>query len=186
MFKVLIGVMVVAVIAITVFLVLDPSIAVTNTNASSIVLVDDVSTSLAEGMISATIEGEVTKPGSYVLEEGALMGDLIEAAGGLTPYGDDLAYYEDALLESGKTYYISSKYDTTDVCQLVEVKKVNINTASLDEMLDVKVFTNSVASSIISYRLEHGEFKTIESVMDVYGIANATYRKLRPYIILHQ
>lgn len=186
MFKVLIGVVVVAVAALVVFMVIDPSIGITTTEPNSVIIVNDDSLSIAEGYFSATIEGEVTKPGSYVLEDGSTMGDLIECAGGITPYGDDYAYYDDALLTSGMTYYIPSKYDTSDVCQLVEIQKVNINTASLEQLLEVKAFTNSVASSLISYRVENGEFKTLESILDVYGIGNATYRKLRNYIILHQ
>lgn len=186
MFKVLIGVVVVTVVALVVFMYIDPNISVTNTTANSVIVIDNLSESVQEGYFSATIEGEVAKPGSYVLEDGSLMGDLIDAAGGLTPYGDDYAIYEDAEISSGTTYYIPSRYDTSDVCRLVEVEKVNINTASLEEMLSISVFTNSVASSIISYRLENGEFKTLESIMDVYGIGNATYRKLRSYIVLHQ
>ena len=187
MVKILIGVVVVAIAAVVVFLVIDPSIGITTTNTNnSIVLVDDDSTSIAEGYFSATIEGEVTKPGIYVLEDGAVMDDLINAAGGLTPYGDDLAYYEDAFLSSGSTYYIPPKYDTSDVCQLSEIKKVNINTASLDQLLEIKAFSNSVANALITYRAENGEFKTIEDILNVYGIGNATYRKLRGYIILHE
>ena len=77
------------------------------------------------------------------------------------------------------------KYESGNVCSLVELKKVNINTDDTDTLLTVSGFTTSVANSVISYRTEKGQFNTIEDLLDVYGIGNATYRKVRSYVILH-
>ena len=44
----------------------------------------------------------------------------------------------------------------------------------------------SVASSIVSYRQNDGFFETLEELLNVYGIGNATYRKVRDYVILHE
>ena len=183
MFKVLLGVIVVAVSTIVVFMVIDPNISINGNDAAALL---STSIEIQDGYFSVTIEGEVSKPGSYVLKDGSLMEDLIDAAGGLSLYGDDLAYFDDADIESGATYYIPSKYDTSNVCELKDISKVNINEASLEELLEISAFTNSVANSVISYRAEHGEYRTLESLLDVYGIGNATYRKLRNYVILHE
>ncbi|MCR4880036.1 MAG: helix-hairpin-helix domain-containing protein [Bacilli bacterium] len=187
MVKTLIGVIVVAIAVIVVFMFIDPSIAVQTTSIATSVIVNDNTTSLSleDGYFSATVEGDVSKPGSYVLEEGATMGDLIEKAGGVTEYADEFAYYLDAEVQSGQTYFIASKYDTSNVCTLTDLTKVNINTDDAETLIASKLFTTSVANSIVSHRLEHGEFRTIEDLLDVYGIGNATYRKVRNYVTLH-
>ena len=183
MFKTLIGVIIVAVAVIVTFMFIDPNVGVTTTNNG---VITSAISSIPEGYNTYMIEGEVSKPGNYVLADGATMGDLIEAAGGVTEYADDLAYYDTATVDSGLTYYIPSKYDTSNVCSLVEIEKVNINSDSAETLLTLNVFTSSVANSVVSYRTEKGEFKTIEDLLNVYGIGNATYRKLRNYVTLHQ
>ena len=186
MFKILIGVVVVAIAAIVTFMVIDPNVSITNTDPNSVIIVDPNHVSIAEGYFSVSIEGEVEKSGSYVLKDGSLMGDLIDAAGGINDNADDLAFFEDADITSGMTYYIPSRYDQTNICNLVELEKVNVNSASMEELAALSSISNSVASSIISYRLEKGEFKTLEDLLDVYGIGNATYRKIRNYLTLHE
>ena len=188
MVKTLLGVVVVAIAVIVVFMFIDPNLNVNNaTNTTSVIVINDNSTSISleDGYFTATLEGDVSKPGSYVLQDGATMGDLIEAAGGTTEYADDKAYYLDAEVKSGQTYFIASKYDTSNVCTLTELAKVNINTDSADTLVASKYFTSSVANSIVSYRSEKGEFKTIEALLDVYGIGNATYKKVRNFVTLH-
>lgn len=189
MFKVIIGVIVVAIVAITVFMVIDPNINLvrttdtTNTTSLDIMNQDD---SLSTANYVVSIEGEVSKEGSYGFSSLPTMGELIEAAGGVTTGADPRSYFENAELENGKTYYISSKYESGNICSLVELKKVNINTDDADTLLTVSGFTTSVANSIVSYRSENGQFNTIEQLLEVYGIGNATYRKVRSYVILHE
>lgn len=190
MIKTLIGVVVVAIAVIVVFMFIDPSIGITSTQqATSVIIADNNYTTssliLEEGYFTATVEGDVAKPGSYALKEGSTMADLIDAAGGATEYADDKAYFLDAEIKGGKTYFIATKYDTSNVCTLNELAKVNINSDPIETLVASKYFTNSVANSIISYRSEKGEFKTLEDLLDVYGIGTATYKKVRNNIILH-
>ena len=178
MVKILIGVVVVAFIVIIGFLVIDPDLnQVNNNNAISEVI--DTSGS------KYTIEGEVNKAGTYVLSDSITMSDLIAAAGGVTTNADDLAFFDGALLKAGTTYYIAGKYDELDICSKTEIAKVNINEDDASTLMSVSGITTSIASSIVSYRAENGIFNTIEQLMDVYGIGNATYRKIRNYVILH-
>lgn len=178
MVKILIGVVVVAFIVIIGFLVIDPDLnQVNNNNAISEVI--DTSGS------KYTIEGEVNKAGTYVLSDSVTMADLIAAAGGVTTNADDLAFFDSALLKAGTTYYIAGKYDELDICSKTEIAKVNINEDDASTLMSVSGITTSIASSIVSYRAENGIFNTIEQLMDVYGIGNATYRKIRNYVILH-
>ena len=178
MAKILIGVIVVAFIVIIGFLVIDPDLNQVNNNGAISEVIDTSGSKY-------TIEGEVNKAGTYVLSDGVTMGDLIAAAGGVTSNADDLAFFDEATLKSGSTYYIAGKYDETDICSRTEISKVNINTDDASTLMSVNGITTSIANSIVSYRSENGIFNTIEQLMDVYGIGNATYRKIRSYVILH-
>lgn len=179
MVKVLIGVVVAAFIVVIGFLLIDPDLNQVTDNGAVTEVIDTQSGS------KYTIEGEVNKAGTYVLSDGATMADLIAAAGGTNSNADELAYFENATLKSGSTYYIAGKYDATDICSKSEVTKVNINEDDATTLMSVNGITTSIASSIVSYRTENGIFNTIEQVMEVYGIGNATYHKIRNYVILH-
>ncbi len=176
MYKVIIGVVIAAAVLIIGFMMIDPKVnnnQTTNTQQT----VDSGS--------AYTIEGEVNKPGTYVLSDGITMGDLIRAGGGLTNNADDLAFFEQASLKVGNTYYIASKYDATDICNNEPIAKVNINADTADTLTNVNGITTSIASSIVSYRTSNGVFQTVEQLMEVYGIGNATYRKVRNFVTLH-
>ena len=179
MVKVLIGVVVAAFIVVIGFLLIDPDLNQVTDNGAITEVVDTKTGN------KYTIEGEVNKAGTYVLSDSATMADLIAAAGGTNSNTDDLAYFENATLKSGSTYYIAGKYDATDICSKSEVTKVNINEDDATTLMSVNGITTSIASSIVSYRAENGIFNTIEQVMEVYGIGNATYHKIRNYVILH-
>ena len=175
MFKILIGVVIVAVAVIATFLVLDPNVGIQSTAE-----VTEVAKTF-----SVVVEGEVYKTGSYTMQEGALMKDLLEACGGTTNNADSRAYYEEATLTSGMTYYIASRYDSNDLCNTSEVAKVNVNSDDASSLATVNGITQTIANSIITYRNENGLFSTLEDLLQVYGIGNATYHKIRGYVILH-
>lgn len=180
MYKIIIGVVVATAVVIIGFLLIDQKFNSGSTSKSN-----TAQTSGKDSGNKFTIEGEVSKPGSYSLNSDITMADLIEAAGGVTNNADTLAFYEDAPLKAGTTYYIASKFDNNDVCNSSEINKVNINTDTADTLSSVNGITSTIASSIVSYRTSNGNFKTIEQLMEVYGIGNATYRKVRNYVILH-
>ena len=113
------------------------------------------------------------------------MQDSINAAAGVNSNADALAYFPEATLKSGTTYYIAGKYDDTDVCSKNEISKVNVNEDDATTLMTVNGITTSIASSIVSYRTENGIFDTLEELMEVYGIGNATYHKIRNYVVLH-
>ena len=176
MVKILIGVVLVTIAVIATFLIIDPNVGIQT--AGNVVETTNTFT--------VTVEGEVYTTGTYTLNEGALMSDLLEAAGGVTVKADERAYYESAVLTKGMTYYIASRYDASDLCNVSEVDKVNINTDTAAELATVSGITSTIANSIVSYRQDSGLFSTLEQVMEVYGIGNATYHKIRNYLILHE
>ena len=178
MVKILIGVVVVTVLVITTFLILDPNVGIVQSNAPV--------TEVSSNSFVVTIEGEVYKPGTYTLADGATMQDLIDTAGGATSYADERAYYETATLVNGSSYYIASKFDATDLCNSSAITKVNINSDSSETLAGVNGITSTIANSIVTYREENGLFSTIEELQEVYGIGPATYKKVRGYVILHE
>ena len=177
MYKIIIGVIIAAAVMIIGFMIIDPKVNKNTTQTTTTETVTNGQT--------YTVEGEVNKPGTYVLADGIKMSDLITAGGGLTNNADTLAFFEEADLKAGSTYYIASKFDSTDICNNKEISKVNINTDTADVLTNVNGITSTIASSIVSYRTSNGAFKTIEQLMEVYGIGNATYRKVRNYVTLH-
>ncbi len=179
MIKIVIGAFICTLLGIVAFMVIDPNIGISDSNVTQVVEVDE------SKIFSVAIEGEVEKSGTYALKEEAKMSDLIDAAGGLTSSADSRAFNLNVALTKGQTYYIASRYDTSNVCSLNELNKVNINEGTADDLMRVSGFTTSVANSVISYRDEHGSYQTIEDLLNVYGIGNATYRKVRNYVILH-
>ncbi|MGD8539351.1 MAG: helix-hairpin-helix domain-containing protein [Candidatus Aminicenantes bacterium] len=63
-----------------------------------------------------------------------------------------------------------------------EAKKVNINTANLDELQTLPRIGEKVAQRIIDYRKEHGPFKKIEELMKVQGVGEKTFKQLKDKI----
>lgn len=178
MYKIIIGVVIAAAIMIVGFMLIDPNV---NTNKAQ-----NANEALSgQTGNSFTIEGEVNKPGTYLLGDNTTMAELIAASGGITSNADELAYFADATLKPGNSYYIASKFDNTDICNSSEIKKVNVNADDAETLQSINGITASIASSIVSYRSSNGVIKTIEQLTEVYGIGNATYHKVRNFVILH-
>lgn len=55
------------------------------------------------------------------------------------------------------------------------VKKVNINTATLEELCTLEGIGVSLSRAIIRYREEHNGFKSIEELKNVYGIGEKRF-----------
>ena len=176
MVKLIIGAVIAVFLVIGGFMLLDP--VINPSTVTDTVEVSDTHT--------FTIEGEVSKVGTYTLADAVSMADLINAAGGVSSNADDRSYFESATLKAGETYFIASRYDASDVCGNSEINKVNINADSAETLMGINGITSSVASSIVSYRAEKGSFQTLEDLKNVYGIGDATYRRIRNYVILHE
>lgn len=173
MFKIIIGVLVVTFIAIFIFMKLDPKIAA-----------DSSSKSASEDYITVSITGEITRSGTYVLEVATLMSDLIESAGGITENADEAAYNTDCPLLNSMSYYIAPLYATEDVCSSDLLAKVGLNSGQKEDLMAINGIGSSIATAIISYRTDNGDYQYLEEVMEVTGIGNATFEKMKNYITL--
>lgn len=61
---------------------------------------------------------------------------------------------------------------------------VNINTADIDALLTLKGIGKSKAVAIVEYRREHGPFLTVEDIMCVPGIKEATFVRIKERIVV--
>lgn len=179
MTKVFIGVLIVTVVMIVIFQFVDPSAPATITQA-----IDTVTNVNSGDTISVSITGEVTRTGTYLLDNGALLSDLIKAASGVTSNADELAYDTSYVLSDGLAFYIAPKYNNTDVCSMEPITKVNINADSKEDLQIVNGLGSSTAAAIVSYREKNGPYKRIEDIKNVSGIGNATFEKVKNYIRL--
>lgn len=60
--------------------------------------------------------------------------------------------------------------------------KININTASLEELQTLPRIGPAIAQRIIDYRKEHGPFKRIEDLLKVQGIGERIFEQIKDRI----
>lgn len=59
---------------------------------------------------------------------------------------------------------------------------ININTASAHHLRRINGIGEVTAAAVIEYREQHGGFKTVDELVNVKGIGNATLEKIRDII----
>lgn len=152
--------------------------------------------------------GEVNNPGVYTLLEGARVYEAIELAGGFTgeaaeswlnlaePVCDsmklevpsktqekDPLWQAKAQAGSAKTSGAAGAGNGAGGTDSGSQKMlVNINTASLEELMTLKGIGASRAEDIVRYRQEAGGFTKIEDIMKVPGIKDAAFQKIKDNI----
>jgi competence protein ComEA len=175
MFKVILGVLFFTIFTLVVFLNLDPKLATSTTQQITSVSVD---------YLTASLSGEVQKPGTYIVEKNATLQTIISLAGGTTNNADDAAFNLTLPLLGGQSYYIAPLYDPTDVCGTNVLVKVGINSASKENLMTLSNIGASLAEAIITYRQQHGSFTHLEAIMQVSGIGQSTFTRIKNYITL--
>lgn len=141
------------------------------------------------------VTGEVVNKGVVKVDEGSRVIDAIEVAGGATTEADlskiNLAY----LLEDGMKIYVPSINDEEETEFVTsssgvsennekDVLKVNINTATSEELQRLPGVGESIANRILTYRKENGKFSAIEDLKNVSGIGDAKFNNISQYIYI--
>lgn len=77
----------------------------------------------------------------------------------------------------------SSNYVKKDLSSLTE-KSININTAGINEFVKLPGIGEKTAEKIIELRTKKGKFKRLEELMDVKGIGEVKFNKIRKFLYI--
>ena len=145
-------------------------------------------------VIYVDVKGEVHHPGVYQMKAENRVKDLIEAAGGFTPSADDQKLNLAQLLEDQMVIVVPKKGEEVN-SELAQAPaphkkevgkegKVNINTATVEELKTLKGIGEKKAEAIIEYRKKNGSFKNKEELMKVRGIGKKLYESFQERVIV--
>lgn len=154
----------------------------------------DKSVSNAESKtITAYINGEVKNPGVYKMKSNSRIQDLIKAAGGTTENANTLKLNLAKKLKDEDYIYVENKTNSSknlptqsfagnSTGNSGDNQKVNINSASKEELKKVPGIGDVTAQKIIDYREKNGGFKTIQDLKKVGRIGDKTLEKIKDKI----
>ena len=140
-------------------------------------------------MIFVEIKGEVLIPDVYELQEGSIVKDLIEKAGGLTGEANITNINRAKKLQNHELVIISNINDENNNTVFNEViiesnGLININLADINELKKITGIGDVKAQSIIEYREKNGGFKSVDEIKNVDGIGEKTFEKIKEKITL--
>ena len=139
--------------------------------------------------------GRVISPGVYRLPVGSRVFQAVEAAGGFSEdaacdflnlagtVSDGMQIYvpgAEELKEGNVPLQTGGEGSETSK----EDRRININTATKEELMTLKGIGESRAEDIIRFREDSGKFRKIEDIMKVPGIKEAGFRKIKDSIIV--
>ncbi len=153
----------------------------------------DILETETEGFIYVHVCGQVKQPGVYSLKKGSRLYEAIDMAGGITENGVSDALNLAAVLEDGMRIMVPDEEQagqwmengnvTAGMSETPEKSgKVNLNRASVEELMILSGIGQSRAEAIVRYREEIGSFQTIEDVMKVSGIKENAFNKIKDNI----
>lgn len=146
---------------------------------------------ITDKMVTVYVQGEVKKPGVYSLKSGSIVDDLVKAAGGFT----DNASSDNKLnlakkLKDEDYVFVERKLDVlsensnSKIANVIkkETDKVNINSATVEELDKIPGIGPTTAQKIVDYREKNGQFNSIDELKKVGGIGDKTINKFRDNI----
>jgi len=63
-------------------------------------------------------------------------------------------------------------------------KSININKAGSDELVKLPGIGEKTAEKILAYRTQNGNFKSLEELMEVKGIGNVKFNKIKKFLYI--
>ena len=147
--------------------------------------------------------GQVACPGVYLLPAGSRLYEAIEAAGGLSENGAGELLNQAAQIEDGQQIYVPSREEAAQLQAGQSVSnmgeagqnvstpgtsgpsddgKIDLNRATREQLMTLSGIGEAKADSIIAYREVHGGFRKIEELMEVDGIKEGGFNKVKDQI----
>ena len=166
--------------------------------------IEDEKENISNKEITVYVSGEVNKSGVVTLKEGDRLAVAVEKLGGTTKKADlnninlairvkDEEHYIIPKIGEAKQEDLKDENNTKDI-ENAEIKnentakdssKININTATLEELDKLPGVGEATANKIISHREENGQFKTIEDIKNVNGIGDKKFEKMKELICVN-
>ena len=143
-----------------------------------------------ETVIFVDIKGAVKNPGVYQMKVGDRVKDALDAAGGLTEEADSQKVNLAKRLEDQMAIVVPKVGEEAEEIPAGETRKeatkegkVNINTATVEELKTLKGVGEKKAEAIIEYRKKNGSFQTKEDLMKVRGIGKKLFESFQERIV---
>ena len=163
--------------------------------------IEDEKENISNKEITVYVSGEVNKSGVVTLKEGDRLAVAVEKLGGTTKKADlnninlairvkDEEHYIIPKIGEAKQEDLKDVNNTKDI-ENAEIKnentakdssKININTATLEELDKLPGVGEATANKIISHREENGQFKNIEDIKNVNGIGDKKFENMKELI----
>ena len=141
--------------------------------------------------------GAVQNAGVYQLQENDRLYVAIELAGGFTKEAAKEYHNLARIVEDGERIYILTKEELSQLSMKeqvegeiqgerlsVEKQVINLNTASIEELMTLSGIGESKAKNIIEYRTKVGKFQSIEELMNISGIGEAMFERVKNMVTI--
>lgn len=136
-------------------------------------------------LLYVQVAGAVESPGVFQVKEGTRIFQVIDQAGGLTDEADASSLNQALCVSDGDFIYVYTRAEVEEIGVSAETDssgKVNLNTASKETLMTIPGIGESKAALIIEYRESNGGFSSVEDIMNVQGIKEGTYNKIKDSI----
>ena len=155
------------------------------------IVIEDAAATLP---VVVEMRGEVEAPGVYELSPGARLQDAIEAASGLTEEADLSTVNLARRLRDGELVVILAhpvpgstpivpSPGPGDAGEADEsLLKININTASPEELEALPGVGEIIAGRIVAYREQNGPFRSVDDLIHVEGISDRAIDRIRELV----
>ncbi len=154
-------------------------------------------------VIYVDVTGAVKAPGVYTLPAGSRVFEAIALAGGAREDASLENLNQAGILQDGQQIRVYTEEEAAQMAQQgslpslpgaetaagqkesQEALKVNINTAGKEELMTLTGIGETRAEAILAYRRETGGFQAPEDLMQVEGIKEKTFEKLKDQITVN-